>query len=142
MSLYRSIEELHSMHLQRALVATQEAQASIEVQQKIICQSNSNGHKALATGNNMEWIVARMQADIAEWKQKRLQKIRSEREAFSDEARRQYMASHLQSEQIKHVVSDAAARVRSEEERRIQSGLDDRFLARQRWIAGQKKWSR
>jgi hypothetical protein len=133
MSLYGGIEEMHSVGLQRTMAAVREAEQAIDVQQETVRSSNSHGRDALMTGDRMEWAAARTQREIAEWKQERLQQVRLEREKLNDEARRQYIASRLQSEQMKHVVDSAATQVEVEAGRRMQAALDDRFLARRRW---------
>ncbi|MEO8736323.1 MAG: hypothetical protein ABI380_07255 [Edaphobacter sp.] len=133
MLLYGGIAEMHSIELQRAAAAVGEAEQAIGVQQEIVRSSSFEGRRALVTGDRMDWTTARTQREIAEWKQLRLQEVRQERELLNDGARRQYIASRLQSEQMKHVVDVAATEAEVEEGRRIQAALDDRFLARRRW---------
>lgn len=139
MSLYGGIEEMHSIGLQRTIAAVQEVEQAIDVQQETVHVSKVQSRDALIVGDRMEFATARAQREIAEWKQERLQQIRLEREMLKDEARKQYIASRLQSEQMKHVVNSAEAQAEAEAGRRAQTGLDDRFLARRRWSDAQEK---
>jgi len=138
-SLYGGIEEMHSVELQRTMAAVQEAKQAIEVQEGTVRQSASHGREALKVGDRMDWKVAQVQRELAEWKQERLQQVRVERERSNEEARRQYIASRLRREQVTHVIDGVAAKVTIEAERRTQAGLDDRFLARRRWIDAQEQ---
>ena len=133
MSLYGGIEEMHSADLQRTMAAVQEAEQAIDVQQQAVRSSDFEGRIALAAGERMDWTAARTQRGIAEWKQERLQQVRLEREQLNDEVRKKYIASRLQSEQMKHVVDSATAQAEIAAGRRMQGALDDRFLARRRW---------
>jgi len=132
-SLYGSIEEMHSVELQRATAAVQEAEQAMDAQEKTVRSSNFIGRDALIAGDRMEWAAARTQRELAEWKQQRLQQVRLEREKLSDEARREYRASRLRSEQMQHVIDDAAMQIATKTGRQTQAALDDRFLARRRW---------
>lgn len=133
MSLYGGIEEIHSVALQRAIAAVREAEQAIDVEEKSAQISSSLGRDAMIAGDAMGLAVARTQQEIAEWRQERLREIRLEREMLKDEARKQYIATRLQSEQMKYVVDNAAAQMEVEEGRKMQTSLDDRFLARRRW---------
>ncbi len=138
-SLYGGIEEMHSVELQRTMAAVQEARQAIEIQEGTVRRSASNGRDALKVGDRMDWKVAQVQREIAEWKQERLEQVRLERERSNDEARKQYIASRLRREQVKHVVDGATAQMEIEAGRRTQSRLDDRFLARRRWTDAQEQ---
>jgi hypothetical protein len=133
MSLYGDIEEMHSAGLQRTMAAVREAEQAIDVERETVLSSSSRGRDALIAGEPIDLAAARTQRELAEWKQERLQKVRLEREMLSDEARKQYIASRLQSEQMKQVVENAAVQVQIEAGRKTQAALDDRFLARRRW---------
>jgi hypothetical protein len=113
--------------------AIREVEQAIDVQQEALRSSSVDGRRALINGDRMDWTTARMQREIAEWKQERLQQVRLKREKLNDEARTQYLASRLQSEQMKHVVDGAATQIENEARRRMQGTVDDRFLARRRW---------
>ena len=132
-SLYGSIEELQSAELQRRSAAVQEAEQAIGFQQTVVRSSHTGSRDALVSGDRVNWTTAKLQREIAEWKQQRLQEVRRERQILSDEARKHYLASRLQSEQMKHIADDAIAKMEIEEGRRTQAALDDRYLARRRW---------
>jgi hypothetical protein len=138
-SLYGGIEEMHSAELQRTMAAVQEANHAIEIQEGTVHRSDCHGREALKVGDRMDWKVAQVQRELAEWKQERLQQVRVERERSNDEARRQYIASRLRREQVKHVVDGATAQMEIEAGRRTQARLDDRFLARRRWTDAQEQ---
>lgn len=133
MSLYGEIEEMHSSGLRRAMMAVQEVEQAIGVEQKNARASSSGGRDALIAGDPLGFAVARRQREIAEWRQERLQEVRLEREMLKNEARKQYLASRMQSEQMRYVVDNATAQAEVEEGRKTQAALDDRFLARRRW---------
>ncbi|WP_348268694.1 hypothetical protein P8936_05580 [Edaphobacter paludis] len=133
MSLYVRIEEMHSIELQRTTAAVKEAEQAIDAQEETARSSSYLGRDALIAGDQMDWAAARTQREVAEWKQQRLQQIRLEREMLSEQAGRMYRSSHLRSEQIRHVVDDAAMQIASKTDRQAQAALDDRFLARRRW---------
>lgn len=133
MTLYGSIEEMHSTGVKRTTAAVREAVQAIDVQQDTVRSSHSHGRDALIGNDRMQWAAARTQREIAEWKQERLQQVRHERETLNQEARTKYIASRLQREQMKHVVESAVTQIEIEAGRRMQAALDDRFLARRRW---------
>jgi hypothetical protein len=133
MSLYGDIEEMHSAGLQRTMAAVREAEQAIDAERETVRSSSSRGRAALIAGEPIDLATARTQRELAEWKQDRLQKVRLEREMLSDEARKQYIASRLQSEQMKQVVENATMQAQIEAGRKTQAALDDRFLARRRW---------
>jgi len=132
-SLYGSIEELQSAELQRRSAAVQEAEQALGFQQAVVRSSHIDSRDALVSGDRVNWTTAKLRQEIAEWKQQRLQQVRRERQILSDEAKKQYLASRLQSEQMKHVADHAMAKKEIEEGRRMQAALDDRYLARRRW---------
>jgi len=133
MSLYGGLEEMHSAEFQRATAAVREAEQAIDVQKTVIRSSDGNSRDALISGDRMNWTTARLQREVAEWKQQRLRQIQRERELLNDEAKKKYMASRLQSDQMKHVVDGASTQAAVEAGHRMQGALDDRFLARRRW---------
>jgi hypothetical protein len=132
-ALYGGIEEMHSIKLQRTISAVREAEQAMDMQHATLRSSDAEGREALVTGDRMSWTAAKTQREIAEWKQERLEQVRLEREILNDETKKEYMASRLQSEQMKHLVADAATQAEIEAGRQMQAGLDDRFLARRRW---------
>jgi len=132
-SLYGGIEEMYSTELQRQTAAVREAEQAIAEQQGALRRSASRGRNDLNAGDRVGWKSSQVQREIAEWKQERLQQVRVERERSNEEARRRYLASRLRSEQVKHLVDHAAAKVAIDAGRRTQAGLDDRFLSRKRW---------
>ncbi len=133
MSLYGDIEEMHSSGLQRATMAVQEAEQAIGDEEERARTSSSHGRDALVAGDPLGLAAARTQREIAEWRQERLRDLRLEREMLKDEARRQYLASRMQREQMRYVVDNAATLAEVEAGRKMQAALDDRFLARRRW---------
>lgn len=137
MSLYGNIEEMHSAGLERAMLAVQEAEQAIAAEVERARSSNSDGRDALVAGDPLGVVLARTQREIAEWRHQRLQEIQLERRMLKDEARNKYLASRMQSEQMKYVVDNAMAQAEIEAERKMQAALDDRFLARRRWSDAQ-----
>jgi hypothetical protein len=133
MSLYGDIEEMHSSGLQRAMMAVQEAEQAIGAEEERARSSNFRGRDALVAGDTLGLAAAHTQREIAEWRQERLHQLRLEREMLKDEARKQYLASRMQSEQMRYVVDNASALAEVEAGRKTQAALDDRFLARRRW---------
>ena len=136
-ALYGAVEEMHSVDLQRRMSAVREAQRAIGVQHKAAQTAGLHGREALTAGDRMGWTMAETLRQIAGSKRRRLEEIRLERESLSEEAKEQYIASRLKSEQIKCVVEQVRERVENEEQRRTQAVSDDRFLARRRWTEQQ-----
>ncbi len=124
---------MRSVDLERAAMAVREAEQAIGVEEERARSSSSHGRDALMAGDPLGLAAARTQQEIAEWRQERLQEVRLQREMLKAEARRQYVASRLQSEQMKYVVDNTKAQMEVEAGRKMQTALDDRFLARQRW---------
>lgn len=133
MSLYGGIEEMHSAALERATMAVREAEQAIGAEGERARSSSARGRDALMAGDPLGLAAARMQGEIAEWRQQRLQEVRLEREMLEEQARRQYAASRLQREQMKYVVESTETQMEVEAGRKMQAALDDRFLARRRW---------
>lgn len=138
-SLYGSMEELQSAYLQRRLAAVQEAEQAIGFQQAVVRSSIADSREALVSGDHVNWTAAKLQQEIAEWKQQRFREVRRDRQVLSDEARKQYLASRLQSEQMKQVADGVMAKIEIHEGRRTQAALDDRYLARRRWTDTQEE---
>jgi hypothetical protein len=132
-TLYGVVEEMHAVELQRMTAAVCEAQQAIGVQQQVAYSARFDGRDALMMDDRMGWEMAETQMESAGWKRRRLEQIRSEREALSDAAREQYVASRLKSEQMKRLAEGVAALAEIEDGRRMQAASDDRFLSRRRW---------
>jgi hypothetical protein len=139
MSLYGDIEEMHSAGLERTSLAVHEAEQAIGVEEESARSSASRGRDALVAGDPLGVALARTQREIAEWRQERLQEVRAERELLKDEARKQYLASRMQSEQMRYVVDNVSSQAEVEAGRKMQMTLDDRFLARRRWSDAQSQ---
>lgn len=124
---------MHSVDLERAMMAVREAEQAIGVEEERSLSSSSRGRAALMAGDSLGLAAARIQKELAEWRQERLQEVRLQREMLKDEAHKRYVASRLQNEQMKHVVDSTEAAMDVEIARKMQAALDDRFLARRRW---------
>jgi hypothetical protein len=138
-TLYAAVEEMHSSELQRMASAVREAQQAIGIEQEVVRSARMDGRGALLAEDRVGWMMAETQQETAAWRRRRLEQIRLEREALSEAAREQYVASRLKREQIKRVFDDIALRMEIEEGRRSQAASDDRFLARRRWTDSQEK---
>jgi len=138
-ALYGAVEEMRSVDLQRRMSAVREAQRAIGVQHKAAQTAGLHGREALTAGDRMGWTMAETLRQMAGSKRRRLEEIRRERESLSDQAKEEYVASRLKSEQIKCVVERVRERAENEEQRRMQTASDDRFLARQRWTDQQSE---
>jgi hypothetical protein len=137
--LYGAVEDMHSVDLQRKMSAVREAQRAIGMQHKAAQTAGVHGREALTAGDRMGWTMAETLRQIAGSKRLRLEEIRLGRESLSDQAKEQYVASRLKSEQIKSVVERVQERMENEEQRRTQTVSDDRFLARRRWTDQQRE---
>ena len=84
-SLYGSVEAMHSTELQRRTAAVREAEQAIVAQQGALRQSSSHSRDGLNDGDRVGWKAAQVQREIAEWKQERLEQVRMERERSSEE---------------------------------------------------------
>ncbi len=133
-ALYGVVERMHSVELQRAAAAVRETELAIEAQRMVVRAAGFDERAALVMEDRIGWSLAEMQRGIAEWKGERLEEIRLKREELSEVARERYATSRLKSEQMTQVVDGVAARAEVEEERRVQSLTDDRFLSRKIWM--------
>ena len=138
-TLYSTVEEMHSVELQRMTAAVREVERAAGVEREIARATLVDGRVALLAGDCANRIVAETQQEISGWRQRALERIRIQREELSDAAMRQYVASRLKKEQLKRVTDEMAARMDVEERRRVQAVSDDRFLARKRWADTQKR---
>jgi hypothetical protein len=138
-SLYATVEEMHSTELQRMTAAVREAQQAIGIEQEVARSARVDGRGALLVEDRAGRTMAETQQATAAWRRQGLELIRLEREELNDAAREQYVASRLKREQIKRVFDDIAARMEIEERRRTQAASDDRFLARRRWTDARVK---
>jgi hypothetical protein len=138
-TLYSTVEEMHSVELQRMSAAVREVERALGVEREIARAALVDGRVALLAGDCANRIVAETQEEISGWRQRALERIRIQREELSDAAMRQYVASRLKKEQLKRVTDEMAARMDVEERRRVQAVSDDRFLARKRWADTQKR---
>ena len=138
-TLYSTVEEMHSVELQRMTAAVREVERALGVEREIARATLVDGRVALLAGDCANRIVAETQQEISGWRQRALERIRIQREELSDAAMRQYVASRLKKEQLKRVTDEMAARMDVEERRRVQAVSDDRFLARKRWADTQKR---
>jgi hypothetical protein len=133
-TLYGVVEEMHAVELQRIASGVREAQQAIGLQQEVSRSARFDGRHALSVGDRMGWAMTETTRETAHWKRRRLEEIRLERERLRINARDQYVASRLKSEQMRRIVDHLAERMEIEEGHRTQAASDDRFLARQRWV--------
>jgi hypothetical protein len=138
-TLYSTVEEMHSIELQRLTAAVREAEQAVEVERQVAQAALINGRLALLAEDCASRIVAETQQEISGWRQRGLERVRIQREELSDAAMKQYVASRLKREQLKHATDEIAEQLDIEEGRRIQAVSDDRFLARKRWTDAQKR---
>lgn len=124
---------MHSIDLERAALDLREAERAIGVEQEHARASSSRGRDAMLVGDSLGRAAARTQEEISEWRQQRLHEVRQERQMLEEAARRRYTVSRVQSEQMKYVLDRTETQMEIEAERKAQTALDDRFLARRRW---------
>jgi hypothetical protein len=137
--LYAVVEEMHSAELQRMAAGVRETEHAIVAVQDVAKSARIDGRGALAMGDRVRWMISEIQQKTAGGRLQRLELLRQEREQSNDTAKQQYMASRLKREQVKSVLDEIAARIEIEDERRMQSDSDDRFLARCRWTDAKEK---
>jgi hypothetical protein len=136
-NLYGVMEEMRRSELEGAMGAVREAEEAIAVQRSAALSARLDGREALAAGDRLGWMAADKRRELAGWKSVRLEEVRVEREAASQVARQQYLASRIESEQMKRVRDGVARTVETDESRRMQAIVDDRFLSRRRWMDAQ-----
>lgn len=132
-TLYESLESMRLTELRQKTAALREVERSIEMQHRMARSARFDGRDALVLGDRMSWEVAEVQRRSVGSKLRQLDQIHVERESLNDEAREQYVASRIKSEQMKSVAKSVAEQVEIEAGRRVQAASDDRFLARRRW---------
>lgn len=124
---------MHSIDLERAALDLREAERAIGAEKEHARASSSRGRDAMLVGDSLGRAAARTQEEISEWRQQRLHEVRMERQMQEEAARRRYTVSRVQSEQMKYVLDRTETQMEIEAERKAQTALDDRFLARRRW---------
>lgn len=135
--LYGVIEEMRRSELEVAVGAVREAEEAIAAQRTTVLSARLDGREALAAGDRLGWMASDKRRELAEWKSVRLEDVRVEREAASAVARQQYLASRIESEQMKRVRDAMAREMEIDESRRMQAIADDRFLSSRRWMDAQ-----
>lgn len=130
---------MHSIDLERAALDLRETERAIGVEQEHARASSSRGRDAMLVGDPLGRAAARTQEELAEWRQQRLHEVRLERQMLEEAARRRYTVSRVQSEQMKYVLDRTETQMEIEAERKAQTALDDRFLARRRWTEAREE---
>jgi hypothetical protein len=136
-TLYGVMEEMRRSELEGAVAAVREAEEAIAVQRSAVLSARLDGRGALAAGDRLGWMAADTRRVVAGRKSMRLEEVRVKREAASEVARRLYLTSRIESEQMKSVRKALARTVEIDESRRVQALVDDRFLSRRRWMQAQ-----
>ncbi|WP_213803373.1 hypothetical protein [Granulicella sp. dw_53] len=131
--LYGAMEAARSGEMQRAQILLLEAEQALRGQQAVKHMAHAEGRDALGQGDRMAWMFAEVQAELASVKRRRIEPIAEERGASRDAAKKKYLASRLESEQMNRLFDDAAKRAAVMQLRRAQAVADDRFLSRKRW---------
>jgi hypothetical protein len=137
-TLYSTVEEMHSVELQRMTAAVREAERAVGIERELARAALVDGRLALLAGNCANRIVAETQQEISRWRQRALERIRIQREELSNAAMKQYVTSRLKREQLERLTDEIAAQLDTEEGRRIQAVSDDLFLVRKRWMGATK----
>lgn len=136
-NLYGVMEEMRRSELEGAVAAVREADEAIAVQQSAVLSARLDGREALAAGDRLGWMAADKRREVAGRKSLGLEEIRVEREAAIAVARQLYLASRIESEQMKSVREALAQTVEIDESRRVQAIVDDRFVSRRFWMDAQ-----
>jgi hypothetical protein len=136
-NLYGVMEEMRRSELEAAVAAVREAEEAIAMQRSTVLSAHLDGREALAAGDLLGWMAADKHREVAGWKGVKLEEVRLKREAASEVARRLYLTSRIESEQMKSVREALTRTVEIDESRRKQAIADDRFLSRRRWMDAQ-----
>jgi hypothetical protein len=136
-SLYSVIEGMRRSELEVAVAAVREAEEAIAVQRSTVLSARLEGREALAAGDRLGWMAADKRREVAGRKSLGLEEVRVKRETASAVARQMYLASRIESEQMKSVREALARTVEIDESRRMQAIVDDRFLSRRLWMDAQ-----
>ena len=137
--LYGAVETMHSVELSRATSALNEAETAVRAEQAAGVAANLAGRAALTTGDREEWMLTDAEREMAGWRRGLLEGLRVERDAVREAARKQFLDSRVQTEQMKSVVTRMKEQVEIEQGRRMQASSDDRYLTRLRWRAQREK---
>ena len=137
-ALYGAVEDARSAELQRTITALREAENAIDLQHELLRDLNVAGRAALAEEDRIGRAVAETNAEVAGWSCERLQVIRGDRRAARLAAEARYLASRVESEQMKRLRDDLGGQLGILEGRRAQAAADERFLARKCWSEPQQ----
>lgn len=136
-TLYGVMEEMRRSELEGTVAAVREAEEAIAVQRSAVLSARLDGREALAAGDRLGWMAADKRREVAGRRSLGLEEVRVKRETASEVARQQYLASRIESEQMKRVRDSVARTVEIYESRRMQAIVDDRFLSRRLWMDAQ-----
>jgi hypothetical protein len=124
-TLYSTVEEMHSIELQRTTAAVNEAREAVGVEREIARAALVDDRVALLAGDRTNRIVAETQQEISGWRQRGLERILIRREELNDAAMKQYVASRLRREQLRRIVDGMAGELDIEEGRRTRADTMD-----------------
>ena len=140
--LYGAVEQMHSVALRQASAAVTVVDHALATEEAMTVAARASGREALGSGDRGEWMFSEAQREMAGWRREKLTEVRETRLVVREEARVEFVGSRLKTEQMKQVVSGLIEKAKVDEGRRVQAAADDRFLARQRWLAGREDGGR
>lgn len=133
--LYEAVEEVHLIELRRTVAALSEVRNAVDVEKRSAGHTAREGWTAMAAGDRVGWSAADSRLRASGEKLNRLAAVHTERKRSNEAAREQHVASRRKSEQMQRLAERTAEQVAVHEEKKMQAGTDDRFLARQRWAS-------
>jgi hypothetical protein len=123
-------EELDRNALQIALSAVSDVETALATLDHAMTESKLIARAALAKGDRRDWMLADAQGEVAGWNLSKLKKLLAERTEVAESAKKKFIESRREQEQVKQLVKDAQQTARIQEVRRAQAAADDWFLGK------------
>lgn len=134
-ALYAVVEQARSEEMRHTSGLLLEVEEAIVGQEALICRANVSKRVALDLGDRLGWLAAETHSSTANHSVLELAVIRTDRKTLNAAVTARYIASRLQSEQMRSLLDTARTKAELVEERRSQTLVEDRFLSRKLWQA-------
>jgi hypothetical protein len=131
----RAVEESARLsELEQAIAGVREVERGIDLQELKVVEAKRSGRRTLVAGESDEWRMSEQASTLATARARLLQEVLTVRESAEEAARKEYVASRMRGEQMRAVLERLKTEQALVHTRRSQAEMDDRYLARQRWL--------
>jgi hypothetical protein len=113
-------------------MAVAEVECAIATLDQRDAESRAIAHAALSDGNRPEWMMADAEREVTGWNLSKLKSLLATRMEGASIARKKFIESRCEHEQVKELVKNAHQAALLDEVRRAQASADDWFLSRRK----------